>query len=58
MIDYTLAHDHVFCMDNEKSRGGNGRYWAGVIRERAKREGKEVCITEMWDDWELKADRT
>ena len=57
MLDYTLAHDHVlYCMDNETSAEEEwGAFWASVIRERAKKDGKEVCITEMWDAWDLKA---
>ncbi len=28
------------------------------IRERAQQAGKQVCLTEMWDAWDLKADGT
>lgn len=55
MLDYTLRNDHVlYCMDNETSGAEEwGRYWAQFIKERAKREGKRVYVTEMWDDWNL-----
>jgi hypothetical protein len=58
MLSYTLRHDHVlYCMDNETSaQEAWGAYWAGFIRERAKQAGKQVCLTEMWDAWDLKAD--
>ena len=59
MLSHTLKHDHVlYCMDNETS--GEERwaaYWAERIRQRATEAGKRVCITEMWDDWDLKAER-
>src|SRR5690606_35223606 len=34
-----------------------GRYWATYIKERAAERGKRVFVTEMWDDWDLTADR-
>jgi len=44
-------------MDNETSaQEAWGAYWAGFIRERAQRAGQQVCVTEMWDAWDLKAD--
>lgn len=57
MLSYTLRHDHVlYCMDNETSGDEAwGAYWAGFIRERAARAGRQVCLTEMWDAWDLKA---
>jgi hypothetical protein len=57
MLDHSLKHDHVlYCMDNEtKAEPAWGCYWAGFIKQRAKKEGKTVMTTEMWDDWDLKA---
>lgn len=59
MLDHTLRYDHVlYCMDNETSgEEAWGRYWAEYIRDRAAREDKTVFLTEMWDDWDLTADR-
>ncbi|NWG12476.1 MAG: hypothetical protein HXY20_02955 [Acidobacteria bacterium] len=59
LLSYTLGYDHVlYCMDNETSGGEEwGRYWAKFILEHASRVGKTVCVTEMWDDWDIKADR-
>jgi len=59
MLDHTLKYDHVlYCMDNETSgEEAWGRYWAELIRDRANRSGKQVYLTEMWDDWNLRADR-
>ena len=55
MLSYALEHDHVlYCMDNETSaEEAWGAYWAEFIRRRAAEAGKQVCVTEMWDDWNL-----
>jgi hypothetical protein len=57
MLSYTLKHSHVlYCMDNETSaEEAWGVYWADFIRQRATRAGRQVCLTEMWDAWDLKA---
>ncbi|HAK94606.1 MAG TPA: hypothetical protein DCM87_06295 [Planctomycetes bacterium] len=57
MLACSLPHDHVlYCMDNETSgEEAWGAYWAGYIRERAAAAGRRVCVTEMWDDWDLKS---
>ncbi|GIW92130.1 MAG: hypothetical protein KatS3mg110_0171 [Pirellulaceae bacterium] len=59
LLDHALKYDHVlYCIDNETSGDEEwGRYWAEFIRQRAHRENRQVFITEMWDDWSLKADR-
>jgi hypothetical protein len=58
MLSYSLQHGHVlYCMDNETSaQEAWGAYWAERIRQRAREAGKQVCVTEMWDAWDLKAD--
>jgi hypothetical protein len=59
MLEIALPYDHVlFCMDNETAaEEAWATYWAEYIRAKAKAAGKQVCITEMWDDWDLKAER-
>lgn len=59
MLDISLRYDHVlYCMDNEtKAQPEWGAYWAGIVKSRANQEGKQVFVTEMWDDWNLKAER-
>lgn len=59
MLDHSLRYDHVlYCIDNETGAEEEwGQYWAGFIKERARSEGKTVCVTEMWDDWDLTAAR-
>ena len=58
MLSYSLKHDHVlYCMDNETAaEEAWGAYWAGHIKKRAAEAGKQVCVTEMWDNWDLKTD--
>ena len=55
MLSYALQYDHVlYCMDNETSgEEAWGAYWAEFIRKRASEAGKRVCVTEMWDAWDL-----
>lgn len=55
MLDHTLRYDHVlYCMDNETSGEEEwGRYWAQFIKEHASKQGVQVHVTEMWDDWNL-----
>jgi len=59
MLSYSLQYDHIlYCMDNETSGEEEwGAYWSEYIKQRAAQAGKQVCTTEMWDDWDLKADR-
>ncbi len=57
MLAGSLPYDHVlYCMDNETSaEEAWGAYWAEWIKQRAREAGRQVCVTEMWDDWDLKA---
>jgi len=59
MLQHTLNYGHVlYCMDNETNgEEAWGRYWADFIKARAKERGRRVYVTEMWDDWNLHADR-
>jgi len=59
MLSHTLRFDHVlYCIDNETSGQEEwSGYWADFIRRRAAEAGRRVYITEMWDDWDLKAER-
>jgi hypothetical protein len=59
MLSHSLQYGHVlYCIDNE-TKGDEewGRYWAKYIKEKARVEGVAVSVTEMWDDWDLKAER-
>lgn len=59
MLSYSLQYDHVlYCMDNETSgEEAWGAYWADYIKQQAKQAGRPVNVTEMWDDWDLTAER-
>ncbi len=58
MLSCALRYDHVlYCIDNETSgEEAWGAYWAELIRRRAAEQGKRVCLTEMWDAWDLKSE--
>lgn len=55
ILDHSLKYDHVlYCIDNEtKAEEEWGRYWATFIKNRAEKAGINVCVTEMWDAWNL-----
>lgn len=59
MLSHTLKYGHVlYCMDNETSgEEAWGAFWAEHIKQQAAETGKPVCVTEMWDDWNLQAER-
>lgn len=59
LLDHSLKFGHVlFCMDNETNGEEEwGRYWAQFVKQRAAKEARAVYVTEMWDDWNLAAER-
>ncbi|MCG6185878.1 putative collagen-binding domain-containing protein [Maribellus maritimus] len=58
MLSYALNYNHVlYCMDNETSAEEEWAvFWAEHILGKAKEIGKEICVTEMWDNWDLKSE--
>ncbi|MCF6358339.1 MAG: hypothetical protein L3J54_11090, partial [Draconibacterium sp.] len=58
MLFYSLKHNNVlYCIDNETAAEEEWAvYWAEFILGRAASEDKKVCVTEMWDNWNLKTD--
>lgn len=56
LLSISLQYDHVlYCIDNETSGAPEwGAYWAGFLRKQAGE--KPVCITEMWDNWNITSD--
>ncbi len=58
MLSYSLEYDHVlYCMDNETSAENEWAvFWAEFILTKAREKGKNVCVTEMWDNWDLKTE--
>jgi hypothetical protein len=59
MLEHSLRYDNVlYCMDNETSGEEEwGRYWAQFVKEEARKRGKTVFVTEMWDDWDITGGR-
>ncbi len=59
LLDHTLNYGHVlYCMDNEtQADPAWGRYWARLVKDRARQTNRTVMTTEMWDDWNLTAER-
>lgn len=59
LLSHSLKYGHVlYCMDNEtKADEEWGRYWSEFVRRKARQAGVRVNVTEMWDDWDLKAER-
>ncbi len=59
ILSYSLKYDHVlYCMDNETSgEEAWGLFWSQLILDQAEAKGKRVYVTEMWDDWDLRAGR-
>jgi hypothetical protein len=58
MLSHSLQYGHVlYCMDNETSaEAAWGAYWSQRIKQAAREAGVTVCVTEMWDDWDLTAE--
>ncbi len=54
LMSIALQYPNVlYCIDNEtKSRPEWGRYWSSFIRDIASNMGKEIYVTEMWDNWD------
>ncbi|MDX1284724.1 MAG: hypothetical protein R3182_06920 [Draconibacterium sp.] len=44
----------LYCIDNETSGEEKwATYWANFIQNKADEAGIEICITQMWDSWDL-----
>lgn len=58
IMEIALQYNHVlYCMDNETSAEESwATFWAEFVLNKAKEAGKEICVTEMWDNWDLKTD--
>ncbi len=55
ILEISFKYDNVlYCIDNETSAEEEWAiYWTDFILNKAKEAGKEICITEMWDSWDL-----
>jgi hypothetical protein len=59
LLSHSLKYDHVlYCIDNETSAEEQwATYWATRVKRRAAEAVKTVFVTEMWDDWNISAQR-
>ena len=55
ILAIAFKYNHVlYCIDNETSGEAKwATYWAEFILQKAKGQKKEICVTEMWDNWDL-----
>jgi hypothetical protein len=58
LLAITLNYGNIlYCIDNETSGKEEwATYWAEYIRSVANDNNKEVYITEMWDEWDVKTE--
>jgi hypothetical protein len=59
LLAHTLKYDHVlYCVSNETSGAPEwSNYWANYIRGRATQAGRQIFITEMWDEWDITSEQ-
>lgn len=59
VLEVSLPYPNVlYCMDNETGADPRwGAYWSRYVKEKAAAMGVIVQTTEMWDDWNLKAEQ-
>ena len=59
LLSIVLSFDHVlYCIDNETSgEEAWSVFWTDYIKERARDAGVRICVTEMWDSWNLEDDQ-
>lgn len=48
----------LYCIDNETSgEEAWATFWANFIQNKANEAGVEICITQMWDAWDLTSEQ-
>ncbi len=54
LMSVALDYPNVlYCIDNEtKTRPEWGSYWSAYIRKLADKAGKQIFVTQMWDNWD------
>ncbi|QDT02414.1 hypothetical protein K227x_07900 [Rubripirellula lacrimiformis] len=55
LLSHSLPYGHVlYCVDNETNgEEAWSSFWQSFIQAAADKADRSVCITEMWDDWDL-----
>jgi len=56
LLSHSLKYDNIlYCIDNEISGVEEwATFWAGFVKENS--EGKDINITQMWDNWDVKTE--
>ena len=54
LLEVSLPFNNVlYCIDNEtNAHFAWGKYWSEYIRKKASASGREIFVTEMWDNWD------
>lgn len=57
VLEHTLRYPHVlYCISNETTvTPAWGKYWADFIRRKAAESNRTVYVTEMWNNWNMRA---
>lgn len=58
LLSISLKYNHIlYCIDNETSGEEEwSKYWAEFILNKARENKKNICVTEMWDNWDIKSE--
>lgn len=58
ILSISLKYNHVlYCIDNESGAEEQwASYWAKFISQKAKEQGNNICVTQMWDNGNLNSD--
>lgn len=59
ILEVAFKYNNVlYCIDNETSgEEAWATYWAEFIQNKADESGKNICITQMWDAWDLTSEQ-
>ncbi|MBD3266430.1 hypothetical protein GF373_07145 [bacterium] len=54
IFEISFPYQHVlYSIDNETNAPPEwGRYWAKYLKDKAENKGKNLFVTEMWDNWD------
>ncbi|NOR75269.1 MAG: hypothetical protein GQ525_08920 [Draconibacterium sp.] len=59
ILEISLKYNNVlYCIDNETSGEEEWAiFWSALILNKAKEADKNICVTEMWDNWDLTSEQ-
>ena len=54
LLSLSLKYNNIlYSIDNETTAHyAWGKYWASYIQKKAREQGEEIYVTEMWDSWD------